>query len=295
MADGTSSPTTAYRLLLTHRTSRRVTASISFHCFWFVTSPDHDSDPGHASSPPLLQRWLRPTQNVTLQFPADLDPAGGKHGMSVADRRCTFTPCRGDSSQIDILTRNGRVTGLLGLPRPYQTLTAEVLEVGGGFSAAALAAASVCIAGGTGIAPFLTMGASEAGTRAKGLCWSVRSDDFGAVEFALQEQLLRAEDWAGVSIFVTSGEDGVGVVAEKPAAWWETTLTTLQEAHPARNLSFARRRMAAADIAVDVGEDGQSGQNKTILFCGSKSLEWQVRMWAMMAVGGATVHCTEMV
>ncbi|CAK7240555.1 MAG: hypothetical protein STHCBS139747_001998 [Sporothrix thermara] len=238
------------------------------------------------------RRWLRPTQNVTLQFPEDLDPTGGKHGMSVADRRCTFTPCHvDDQGQLSILTRNGRVTGLLGLPRPYQTLTAEVIGVGGGFPPEMLANArsSVCIAGGTGIAPFLTMPDYGASRKAK-LCWSVRSDDFGAIEFVLQEGLLRAEDWAEVCVFVTSGEDGTGVVAQKPAAWWQATFTALREVHPAGRLSFEKRRMNECDPVVEGGETSDS--KKSVFFCGSKSLEWQVRMWAMMS-SGATVYCTE--
>ncbi|CAK7218117.1 hypothetical protein SBRCBS47491_003398 [Sporothrix bragantina] len=289
MPDGMPSPSSAPRLL-THRTSRRVTASISFHSF--CTSPDPDHPSSSPESAPLSQRWLRPTQNVTLQFSEDLDPAKGKHGMSVADRRCTFTPCCQDRDTLEILTRNGRVTGLLGLPRPYQTLTAEVVEVGGGFSPEVLADASVCIAGGTGIAPFLTMRGSSH-SRSKKLCWSLRSDDFGAVEFALKEGLLQAEDWVEVAIFVTSGEDGAGVVVEKPASWWETTFATLRQANPSGRLSFAKRRMAAEDIFVEGGEE--PGQKQTILFCGSKSLEWQIRIWAMMFAGGPNIHCTEVV
>jgi hypothetical protein len=34
----------------------------------------------------------------------------------------------------------------------------------------------------------------------------------------------------------------------------------------------------------------ESGQQETILFCGSKSFEWQVKMWAL---GGPTVYTTE--
>ncbi|CAK7212653.1 hypothetical protein SEUCBS140593_001575 [Sporothrix eucalyptigena] len=224
------------------------------------------------------------------KFPDDLDPTGGKHGMGVADRRCTFTPCSVTESQVSILTRNGRITGLLGLPRPYRTLTAEMVEVGGGFSREVLGDASVCIAGGTGIAPFLTMGASSS---SKKLCWSLRSDDFGAAEFVLQEGLLKAEEWLEVSIFVTSGEDGAGVVAEKPPSWWESTFTTLRQIYSAGKLSLSKGRMAAEDIVVDSAD---TTQKKTVLFCGSKSLEWQVRIWAMMSTTGATtVYCTEIV
>lgn len=257
---------------LAHTTSRRVTAGISFHSF---------GETG-ASSSSSSGRWLRPTQNVTLQFPADLDPAGGKHGLSEADRRCTFTPCQVARDGISILTRNGRITGLLGLPRPYQTLTAEVVDVGGGFAETALTQASVCIAGGTGLAPFLTM----EDTSSKSLFWSIRSDDFGAVEFVLKEKLLRPGDWASVSVFVTSGEDAGGLVIEKPTAWWGEAFTTLRQTYRG-NINFEKRRMAVEDLAVEKKTD-----DPTILFCGSKSLEWQIRMWTM---GKATVYCTEVV
>lgn len=159
------------------------------------------------------------------------------------------------------------------------------MDVGGGFSPRVLDDASVCIAGGTGIAPFLTMGAASMGRCT--LCWSIRSDDFGAVEFVLQEQLLRVDQWEAVSIFVTSGEDAGGLVVEKPAMWWETQFAELWEKYSGR-LRLQKRRMGAEDLAVRY-EKGL-GETRTILFCGSKSLEWQIRMWFM---GTAAVHCTE--
>ncbi|KAL1898457.1 hypothetical protein Sste5346_003360 [Sporothrix stenoceras] len=259
-------------VVLAHTSSRRVTAGISFHSFGHEATKTEEA--------PASQRWLRPTQNVTLQFPTDLDPAGGKHGLSETERRCTFTPCAATRDGLSILTRNGRITGLLGLPRPYQTLAAEVVDVGGGFSEDALSQSSVCIAGGTGIAPFLTMDA----TSSKTLCWSTRSDDFGAVEFALKETLIRPDEWLFVSIFVTSGEDAGGLVAEKPAAWWEETFKTLKSTY-AGNINFYKRRIATDDLVVE-----KTKGDLTILFCGSKSLEWQIRMWTM---GQATVFCTE--
>lgn len=259
---------------LAHTSSRRVTAGISFHSFGHAEAKTEESS--------VSQRWLRPTQNVTLQFHSDLDPAGGKHGLSEAERRCTFTPCAATRDGLSIITRNGRITGLLGLPRPYQTLTAEVVDVGGGFSEDALTQSSVCVAGGTGLAPFLTMEK----TISKTLCWSIRSDDFGAVEFALKEKLLRPEEWKSVSIFVTSGEDAGGLVAEKPPSWWDETFKTLNLAYTG-NLSFYKRRMATEDLVIEKPKG-----DPTILFCGSKSFEWQMRMWTM---GQATVFCTEVV
>ncbi|ERT02423.1 uncharacterized protein SPSK_10649 [Sporothrix schenckii 1099-18] len=268
-------------LTLVHTSSRRVTAAIGFHSFAKQPPPaGHESSLSSSSSPP--ERWLRPTQNVTLQFPADLDPTAGTHGLSGADRRCTLTPCAATRDDVSILTRNGRITGLLGLPRPYQTLTADVVGVGGGFAVAVLADATrcLCVAGGTGVAPFLTM--PHTGT--KSLCWSLRSDDFGAVAFVLREALLRPDEWSSVSVFVTSGEDAGGLVAEKPAAWWAATFATLRETYPG-NLHFAKRRMASEDVASE-----ETTGNRTVLFCGSKSLEWQIRMWTM---GQATVYVTE--
>ncbi|EPE02452.1 hypothetical protein F503_00720 [Ophiostoma piceae UAMH 11346] len=261
-------------ITLTHQTSHRVTANISYHSFSVSTD-------GTSSCPALGKPWLRACQNATLQFPRDLDPVAG---LSEEERRCTFTPCAGGTNRNDglaILTRNGRITGLLGLPRPYRTLTAEVVDVGGGFPESVIESihrtGAICIAGGTGIAPFMTMGGAIAAKLH--LLWSVGSDDFGFVEFVLEKQLLRVEQWSRITVFVTSGEDAGGRVVKKPATLWTDKFSSLRFTYP--GLGLEKRRTTQGDMVPEV---------KAVLFCGSKSLEWQIRMWTM---GTADVYCTE--
>lgn len=175
----------------------------------------------------------------------------------------------------------------MGLPRPYRALTARAVDFGGGFPLPVLDSISInasdhtvacCIAGGTGIAPFLTMQGVLSANMS--LFWSVRSDDFGIVEFVLEENILCTEKWAAVTIFFTSGEESEGLLFEKPPNWWMEKLASLHEKYSL--LKLEKRRITQADIGSEV---------KTALFCGSKSLEWQIRTWAM---GKMDVYCTEL-
>ncbi len=110
---------------------------------------------------------------------------------------------------IQILSRNGRVTSLLGLPRPHG-LYAHLVEIGGGFPTDVLAADTstpahvIGAAGGTGIACFLSIilrpdavdiehRPSNAGPQHShgGVwLWSIRGDDFRLVEYVLEKGLL---------------------------------------------------------------------------------------------------------
>ncbi|KAK7408705.1 hypothetical protein QQX98_009121 [Neonectria punicea] len=245
----------------TLESSHRLTPRISLHSF---------------SNTDLSNIALLPSGKVTLQFPPNLDPITT---LSEDERRLVFTPCRathdasGRLSSFAFLASNGRVAGLIGLPRQ---LTARLVDVGDGFPSAVLSS-RVCVAGGTGIACFLALG----DTRNATLVWSIRGDDFAIVESFLATKMLDVGRWSSVRVFVTPGEDVDGLAGGKPAAWWQARFETLR----AGGLELRLGRMAQRDLDALLGEG--SGD---VLFCGSKALEWQVKMWSL---GRAVVHCTE--
>ncbi|KAJ4108678.1 hypothetical protein NW768_012155 [Fusarium equiseti] len=138
--------------MLKHVSSTRLTPNLSVHTF-AVQADQH------------FNRSFRPGQHLTIQFPRDLDPVSGPQNLSEEDRRLSFTPYHveyadnGVIEAISFMARNGRVTGLLGLPRPHDPLVARIVQASGGFPPAVPDSAQrlICIAGGTGIAPFIAM------------------------------------------------------------------------------------------------------------------------------------------
>lgn len=273
-------PDTDQTSLLVHQRSHRVTPRISLHSF---------------STSPGSSLVLQPSQHITLQFPPDLDPILGSRGLSDEDRRMAFTPCRiiqtqdGTVQSLDLLSGNGRVTGLLGLPRP-QGLTAAAVDIGGGFPQDLLddTDAFTCVAGGTGVTGFLAMASSpmwqrRAEAKSCSLLWSIRGDDFPLVEHFLKSGDLDVEAWAAIQIFVTAGEDTSGFVGGKSPSWWDAHFKTLQQQFSQR-LTLHTRRITKEDLGDLKLEKG------ALLFCGSKSLQWQVKMWTL---GRGRVYSTD--
>lgn len=259
--------------------SHRITPSTSMHQFVLT------SDQSTALN-------IRPSQHITLQFHADFDPILGGQGLAEDHRRLSFTPCDIEVNQdglvkaITLMTTNGRVSGLMGLPRPDGPLKADIVDVGGGFTPESLAQmdeGAVCVAGGTGVACFLARAAAKRRHRHEPylpprLCWSIRQEDFKVVQHLLESGALSPDDWSALQIFVTNGAGtpGSGAVGRGVREWMDTAAP--------KGVGFFTRRMTLEDIS-----PGMDGQGANVFFCGSKSLEWQVKMWCL---NSATVHCT---
>ncbi|KAF4338661.1 hypothetical protein FBEOM_7429 [Fusarium beomiforme] len=269
---------------LKHISSTRLTPSLSIHAFSILTNHE-------------FTRSFRPSQHLTLQFPPDLDPISGPQNLSDQERCLSFTPFHlqyaedGTIETISLMARNGRVTGLLGLPRPQGPLIARIVEVSGGFPSEVLGQISqaVCIAGGTGIAPFIAMAAAKNCSRScreprPSLICSIRGDDFGVIEYLWNHEMLYLPDWNSVRIFVTPGEESGGLTAGKPNSWWDQRFKQLLQDQSDSDVFFLRR-MEKEDL--DYVAKSKGGP---VLFCGSKPLEWQVKMWFL---GKRDVHRTE--
>ncbi|KAF5625594.1 hypothetical protein F52700_8959 [Fusarium sp. NRRL 52700] len=269
---------------LKHISSTRLTPSLSIHSFSILTHHE-------------FSRSFRPSQHLTLQFPPDLDPISGPQNLSAQERCLSFTPFHlqyaedGRVESIALMARNGRVTGLLGLPRPHGPLIAKIVEVGGGFPSGIQerTGRSLCIAGGTGIAPFIAMAAakncrSSINDLKPSLICSIRGDDFGIIEYLWNHEMLYPRDWNVVRVFVTPGEETGGIAAGKPQSWWHQRFKELLHDHSDGNI-FRLGRMKNEDL-----EGFSTDASGPVLFCGSKQLEWQVKMWFL---GTKDIHCTE--
>ncbi|KAL2213898.1 hypothetical protein CC79DRAFT_1391792 [Sarocladium strictum] len=262
---------------LTLESSERLSSGISLHTF--------------SASNNCLE-LLHPSGQLDLLFKEDLDPT--RPARVESDRQLTFTAAylkRGDhdgNHQIMILARNGRVTQLLGLPRLQGPLQAEIISSGGGFSDETLNSleGAICVASGTGLAPFLAMASQKCPIKGAHLVWTINGNDFGAVEFLINSGMLKPEHWASVKVFVTSGEEAFGLIAGKAQSWWQNRFTELQGKLEGK-VKFACGRMSQDDLL-----NTQQESISQVLFCGNKSLEWQVKMWFLSK---APVHTTSIV
>ncbi|CAH0057901.1 unnamed protein product [Clonostachys solani] len=260
--------------VVTLESSHRLSPSISLHTF---------SVPKRAN----FLASFQPSQNVTLQFPDDLDLIYGSKSLKEEDRCLTFTPCQlseppdADYLAMSVITRNGRVTGLLGIPRPHGRLTAKLVGTGGGFPTpnTEYIGSTTCIAGGTGIAPFLAMANARWGANGcpgrVSLIWSINGNDFPLVEYLIREKILQSIDWLSVTIFATPGDEVDGLVAGKTEDWWAKKINDLPVEIDS-SIHARCRRMEKEDL-----DRAISNSDHQVLFCGSKSLEWQVRMWCL--------------
>ncbi|KAK4088919.1 hypothetical protein Purlil1_6772 [Purpureocillium lilacinum] len=240
-------------------------------------------------------RKLRPSQSITLQFPPDLDPIYGQTAFDEHDRQLTFTICNlqhgaRPRASVSVLVRNGRITSLLGLPRRHGPLTAAVVGIGGGFPADVIDGDGrlTCVAGGIGIAAFPYMGSCSEWKRRASLLWSINHEELPVVRYLLRSNWLNHNEWLSIRIFVTGRDwlegdreslEGAGT----PQGNQLETLNSQDNVH----VEFLQRRMRREDLDQGVK---QVADSVAILFCGSKSLEWQVRMWQL---GGAPVYVTE--
>ncbi|KAF5251701.1 hypothetical protein FANTH_3311 [Fusarium anthophilum] len=269
---------------LKHISSTRLTPSLSIHSFSILTNHE-------------FSRSFRPSQHLALQFPPDLDPVSGPQNLSDQERCLSFTPFHfqyaedGTIESVSLMARNGRVTGLLGLPRPHGPLVAKIVEVGGGFPSEIMkqAGQTLCIAGGTGIAPFIAMVAakncSHSTTDLKpSLICSIRGDDFGVIEYLWNHEMLYPRDWNLIRIFVTPGEETGGLAAGKSQSWWHQRFKELLHDQNDSGV-FHLGRIEKEDL-----EGFSEHADGPVLFCGSKQLEWQVKMWFL---GKKDIHCTE--
>ncbi|KAL3483034.1 hypothetical protein BJX62DRAFT_245288 [Aspergillus germanicus] len=270
--------------------SRRLTQGIALHTFQPVN--------------PTGNVQLRPTQHILLEFPKDLDPTAGPRSLTDEQRQLCFTPYhvitikRNDGTagqSISIISRNGRLTSLLGLPR-LNGLTAQVLGVGGGFSPDVLdlslpSGNVVAVAGGTGAGCFLSVTSSDKKLSLppltenvypvrNRLLWSIRGDDFRLLEYVLENELLNPHVWS-TEVFVTAGEEDDGLIAGNTVRFWEDKLHSMTSS----TVKFYCRRMEEKDMFPD-GE----AKGDTVLFCGSKALGFQIKHWSM---GRAKVYVTE--
>ncbi|KAJ0414070.1 hypothetical protein BJY00DRAFT_319180 [Aspergillus carlsbadensis] len=270
--------------------SRRLTSGISLHTFQPVHPADHVQ--------------LRPTQHLLLEFPKDLDPTAGPRSLTDEQRQLCFTPCRVATTQhndgtaeqsISIVSRNGRVTSLLGLPR-MNGLRADVLGVGGGFPPDMLDLSSssarvIAVAGGIGVGCFFSVTSSDKNvpvssstdkpyTSRNRLFWSIRGADFRLVEYILENGLIDPLVWM-TEVFVTAGEEEEGLIAGSTIKFWE------EKVHGMANsmVRFHFRRMEKQDMFSD-----SEATNDTVIFCGSKALEFQIKQWSM---GRGNVYVTE--
>jgi hypothetical protein len=196
---------------------------------------------------------------------------------------------------ISILSRNGRVTSLLGLPR-INGLRAEVLDVGGGFSPDLLGVSSslgntIAVAGGTGAGCFLSVTSSDKKLPLSAfskkvypfqnrLLWSIRGDDFRLVEYVLENGLIDPQVWIA-TVFVTAGQEDDGLIAGNTIRFWEDKLQSMTSS----KVKFHCRRMSEQDMFPN-----GDAECDTVLFCGSKALEFQIKQWSMSR---AKVYVTE--
>lgn len=297
---------------LVHLASHRLTQNISLHKFRLDTTNK--------------LRW-KASQSLELVLPDDFDLILGSRNLSPELRHLTLTPCNapralkyditesderstsqelpstssGNEDEIEVITRNGFITSLIGLPR-FKSLRARVVNASGGFQLPSLGGnkerdegLTTAVAGGTGICVFLSLSASFSlrSTLPSVLLWSIHIDDFGLVEYLLQHHYLDPARWRAIRIFLTRGGEGVDFTsfqtcdnASKKCEVLRAQVETRAAGRPV--LSFHFRRMASEDLKVGHeqlpgrGEtNGQEQCSSFILFCGSRSLEWQVKMWAM--------------
>jgi hypothetical protein len=263
-----ASVTTPVLGTLVLKSSRRLSVGMALHIF---------------SAPCECLESLPVSGHMRLELPENLDPMTGAQKTSHSHRLVTFTPCHIRETDteglktISVLARHGRISQLLGLPRLNAPLTANIIGVGGGFPADALACTGrrVCVASGAGLAPFLSLACTDDRTRNSPLICTINGSDFDAIEHLIASKILAAENWLSVVIFLTPGVEMSGLIAGKTSQWWKEKLATLQ-ASLTGFVRFECRRIVKDDLMSYIVDSKDK-----VLFCGSKSLEWQVKMWML--------------
>jgi hypothetical protein len=275
----------------THQSTLQLTQSISLHKF-------------HITCANNLQ-W-HPSKYIELQLPSDLDLINGSRGLDNERRRLLLTPCSyGDGNdgspeaevvEVVFATRAGSVTSQIGLPR-FRALRAEVLGVGGGFphDGAGDETFQVAVAGGVGICAFLATSDLERRELDQArpiLLWTSHINDWALVKYVIEKGWLVCPLWKKIQIFLTSGTDMMHT---------ETTAQVAAAANEIcerwQSLKVCFGRMQAIHLATAINEakcaTDKSSSSK-IRFCGGKSLEWQIKLWARGTRMPASVHTTQM-
>ncbi len=267
--------------------------------------PDQPCQAVHLSSQALTSRiakhrfrlespasiFWRPTEHITIKLPPDFDPTTRYDAES--ELVLTFTPCgpirtlNGDTSvgsnlrgvdgdiisdddhdteqetklnsstnndlDFEILTSRGRIVSLIGLPR-FKPLRINILTYGGGFPADLLSASheTIMVAGGTGIAPFLSLPLDLRSQ--KSLVWCINSLDYKLV------RAVNLYSFRTARIFLSPVQDSnAGAINV--------------EVGP----NTCNRRLEQQDFE----QICTLSDSKTILFCGGKAFEWQIKWWAL--------------
>ena len=246
--------------------SHRLTPGITLHVF---------------SLPSRCRPFIIPGGHIEVQFGPELDPIYGARSLSENDRRLSFTPCSVKSSNatgnlsLFILAGNGRVTQMISAPRLDTVLMGTLVGSGGGFPPEAFQNThnTLCIASGTGIAPFLTLAESGRVMNDMHLFYSLRGSEFQLFEHILDQNLLHLSSWKSVNVYVTAGTEDTVYVGGKSSKWWQEKFTDFTaKSGPTLKLHTGRMSLATFKGLFTLG-------SKHVLFCGGKPFEWQVKMW----------------
>lgn len=255
-----------------HELSHRLTPAITWHVFHLF----EQSGLAWAAGESLL-----------MQLPPDIDLTANQHSDPTS-RQLYFTPCNISSQctagvqKLEFILRNGRLSSLIGTPR-FNGLQASIWSVGHGFDLQAWDRDDtqiIAIAGGTGISPFLAISQSLISANSeRSLFWCLHVGDLSLVRYVLENNHLSVRDWEGVVIFVSVGTDTMTTYSVENTCreLWSHLPSNIQE-----KVEFRCRRMTEMDIrAVQSAPKTVSIENTTLYFCGSKSLQWQIKRWGV--------------
>ena len=258
-----------------HQSSHRLTATITWHVFRLSDLSDFV--------------W-RPGESFLMQLPSNIDLTGHQHS-DPASRQLYFTPCNSPrhgttgGQRIEFILRSGRLSSLIATPR-FESLRAEICLVGSGFDLHPINRndlQTIPIAGGTGISPFLALSSPtsdcEASNSRRILFWSLHVGDLALALYVLLNNYLPMEGWKMVTIFVTKGLDTIttSTVETQCRQIWSHLPSATQD-----QVQFCCRRMTEQDIqGVQKADEIAETEQTIIYFCGSKSLQWQIKRWVI--------------
>lgn len=262
-----------------HQSSHRLTAGIILHVFVVSGFPELAWHPG---------------DSFLMDLPPDIDLTGYQQSDQ-ASRQLYFTPCNspnhGVKSEqvIKFILRSGQLSSLISLPR-FESLRARIRLVSSGIDFHAFnqnEPGGIEIAGGTGISPFLALHSSilYSGTSSSSrvLFWSLHVDDLALATYVLLQNYLPRELWQKITIFVTRGTSTITASTIKTKCQEFLSHLSLGSQN---QIQFCCRRMTEQDIRLAQSTEQTSGaEQKTIYFCGSKSLQWQIKRWGAATAG----------
>jgi hypothetical protein len=266
-----------------HESSHRLTQTITWHRF--------------RQSQSLCLTW-KPGQSLSVRLPEDIDLVGQM--LDKESRTLQLTPCNYSDvlrqSQrtiegeafVDFVSRDGRISSLIGMPR-FEALQAEIVGVWGGFDLEEFSHGNIiAIAGGTGISPFLALSSdpiADVACENRILFWSLHIDDLQFVEYVLAKGSLSLSRWREVRIFLTTGPTGIrppSAVAKSDQImnnFMNRDDEASEEKGARTKLEFFQRRVNARDLDNASATGQHKDSPKIIYVCGSKSLQWQIKSW----------------